>query len=117
MEKTNSNIEKDSKKPKQERIVLYCGVCGLPPEYCEFNPDFEKCKPWILQNCPNIYPELASSIIESNKIQTSEEKKEEVKMLPGGKVKKKEVPKIHISRTQRNKRKCVTVVQGLDKFG
>lgn len=43
-----------------DRKVLYCGACGLPPEYCEFNLDqFEKCKPWILQHCPNVYPELA----------------------------------------------------------
>jgi len=41
----------------------------------------------------------------------------EVKMLPGGKVKKKEKPIIHISRVQRNKRKYVTIVVGLDKFG
>ncbi|KAL6496524.1 hypothetical protein OROGR_029782 [Orobanche gracilis] len=38
--------------------VLYCGVCGLPPEYCEFGPDFEKCKPWLVQNAPDIYPDL-----------------------------------------------------------
>lgn len=38
--------------------ILYCGVCGLPPEYCEFGPDFNKCKPWIAANCPEIYPDL-----------------------------------------------------------
>ena len=38
--------------------VLYCGVCGLPAEYCEFGPDFEKCKPWLIQNAADIYPDL-----------------------------------------------------------
>jgi len=41
----------------------------------------------------------------------------EVKLLPGGKVKKKEKPTIHISRVQRNKRKYVTIIVGLEKFG
>eukprot|EP00271_Cylindrocystis_brebissonii_P015000 TRINITY_DN36836_c0_g1_i1.p2 TRINITY_DN36836_c0_g1~~TRINITY_DN36836_c0_g1_i1.p2 ORF type:complete len:209 (-),score=63.32 TRINITY_DN36836_c0_g1_i1:501-1127(-) len=40
------------------RKVQYCGVCGLPPEYCEFGPDFNKCKPWLLENAPEVYPEL-----------------------------------------------------------
>ncbi|XP_042751346.1 translation machinery-associated protein 22 isoform X2 [Lactuca sativa] len=38
--------------------VLYCGVCGLPAEYCEFGPDFEKCKPWLIQHAAEIYPDL-----------------------------------------------------------
>ncbi|KAF5208427.1 Translation initiation factor sui1 family protein [Thalictrum thalictroides] len=38
--------------------VLYCQVCSLPAEYCEFGPDFEKCKPWLIQNAPDIYPDL-----------------------------------------------------------
>lgn len=41
----------------------------------------------------------------------------DVKILPGGKVKKKEAAAITITRTQRNKRKFVTTVAGLDAFG
>lgn len=33
-------------------------VCGLPPEYCEFGPNFEKCKPWLRENFPDLYPNL-----------------------------------------------------------
>jgi len=110
--------------------ILYCGVCGLPPEYCEFGPSFEKCKPWLIENVPDLYPNL-------NKEEEGEEEKEakstgkrggkglvkpeapdsDVKLLPGGKVKKKEKPIIHISRVQRNKRKYVTIIIGLEKFG
>ncbi len=36
-----------------------CVGCGLPPEYCEFNEDFELCKPWIQKNMPDLYPDLA----------------------------------------------------------
>ena len=44
-------------KPQPVR-VLYCPVCSLPAEYCEFGPDFEKCKPWLIQNAPDLYPDL-----------------------------------------------------------
>jgi hypothetical protein len=33
-------------------------VCGLPAEYCEFGPDFNRCKPWLIEHCPEIYPSL-----------------------------------------------------------
>jgi len=41
--------------------MLYCGVCGLPPEYCEYGTSFDKCIPWLKQNVPDIekiYPQL-----------------------------------------------------------
>lgn len=34
----------------------------MPPEYCEFGPDFEKCKPWLIQNVPDLYPDLLNGI-------------------------------------------------------
>eukprot|EP00002_Diphylleia_rotans_P017838 TRINITY_DN3460_c0_g1_i2.p1 TRINITY_DN3460_c0_g1~~TRINITY_DN3460_c0_g1_i2.p1 ORF type:complete len:140 (+),score=26.87 TRINITY_DN3460_c0_g1_i2:62-481(+) len=38
--------------------VLYCAVCGLPAEFCEYGPSFEACKPWLIQHCPELYPHL-----------------------------------------------------------
>lgn len=32
--------------------VLYCGNCSLPIEYCEYHPDYDKCKQWLEQNLP-----------------------------------------------------------------
>jgi hypothetical protein len=80
----------------------------LPAEYCEFGPDFEKCKPWLIKNAPELYPDLVKEAAEKTTEQlegldiscekdltqtqgtTSDVKKdEEVKRLPGGKVKKK----------------------------
>eukprot|EP00249_Psilotum_nudum_P000880 c13046_g1_i1 orf=394-969(-) len=114
--------------------VLYCSVCSFPAEYCEFGPDFEKCKPWLLKNAPELYPELLKEAAEKTTEQldgldisgdkkeyitgsSSESKKEEFKTLPGGKVKKKEKPEVVIEKVVRNKRKCVTIVKGLDMFG
>ncbi|MCO5597354.1 hypothetical protein L7F22_051430 [Adiantum nelumboides] len=107
---------------------------SLPAEYCEFGPDFEKCKPWLIKNAPELYPDLVKE--EANRAadqlggleilsgpakiggSTSDLKlDEEVKTLPGGKVKKKEKPEVLVEKVVRNKRKCVTIVKGLDMFG
>eukprot|EP00270_Netrium_digitus_P017472 TRINITY_DN640_c0_g1_i1.p1 TRINITY_DN640_c0_g1~~TRINITY_DN640_c0_g1_i1.p1 ORF type:complete len:199 (+),score=63.46 TRINITY_DN640_c0_g1_i1:153-749(+) len=124
----------------QPRTVLYCAVCSMPPEYCEFSPDFEKCKPWLIANSPETYPELLAAVkevedkLENLTVKGSEvelppsaslpgkEKSqtpvdEEVKKLPGGRVKKKEKLEIVVEKATRNKRKSVTTVKGLDLFG
>lgn len=118
-----------SEKPEPVR-VLYCGVCGLPAEYCEFGSEFEKCKPWLIQNAPDLYPDLikeaeakeadkVSDQLQSTSIGggSSASKPEEVKRLPGGKIKKKEKQEIIIEKVTRNKRKCITTVKGLELFG
>ena len=41
--------------------VVYCGKCGLPPEYCEFSPksfDIEECKKWLKADHSQLYDEL-----------------------------------------------------------
>lgn len=129
--------EEMAEKPRPVQ-VLYCAVCSLPAEYCEFGPDFEKCKPWIIQNAPHLYPDLVKEIADKETEKTgeklqgmqisgdqadstasagSESKQEEVKRLPGGKIKKKEKPEVVVEKVVRNKRKCVTIVKGLDMFG
>lgn len=114
--------------------VLYCDVCSLPAEYCEFGPDFEKCKPWLIKNAPELYPDLVKEEADKTAEQlegleilgrptkgggsTSElRSEEEVKTLPGGKVKKKEKPEVVVEKVVRNKRKSVTIVKGLEMFG
>jgi density-regulated protein DRP1 len=43
------------------RAVVYCGACGMPPEYCEYGPDFEThCLPWLKQHHPDLCEELAA---------------------------------------------------------
>ncbi|OWM63401.1 translation machinery-associated protein 22 [Punica granatum] len=132
-----------AEKPQPVK-VLYCAACSLPAEYCEFGPDFEKCKPWLIKNAPDLYPDLLKEANEkgvdklSEQLQsvgissssgdgtasggatsgeTSTNKLEEVKRLPGGKIKKKEKQEVIIEKVVRNKRKCITVVKGLEMFG
>ncbi|KAM5547374.1 hypothetical protein ABKV19_001724 [Rosa sericea] len=126
-------------KPQPVR-VLYCAVCSLPAEYCEFGPDFEKCKPWLVQNAPELYPDLVRDATAKEADRVADQlnatgisfgsgdgatassgmiipPKEEVKRLPGGKVKKKEKLEVIIEKVTRNKRKCITTVKGLELFG
>lgn len=43
-------------KPVQ---VIYCGECGMPPEFCEYGPDFEShCNPWLKKNHPELHAKL-----------------------------------------------------------
>ncbi len=44
------------KDPAYPLTVVYCGVCGVPPEYCNFGPDWERCQVWIAANCPHLMP-------------------------------------------------------------
>ena len=34
--------------------------CSLPPEYCQYTSKFEKCKPWLRDNYPELYPQLVA---------------------------------------------------------
>ncbi|KAM7274455.1 hypothetical protein ACFE04_016321 [Oxalis oulophora] len=110
--------------------VLYCGVCSLPAEYCEFGgSEFEKCKPWLIQNAPDLYPDLIKDAkdvdnltdkLNSTGVSSSSggaTKPEEVKRLPGGKVKKKDRPEVIVEKVTRNKRKSITTIKGLELFG
>lgn len=100
--------------------ISYCGNCGLPYEYCEFYPEYEKCKLWLQQNLPTEFEKLHVSSGSLGDDDASEEKKRQKR---GGKgiiktKKKDEAPKqVCISRATRGKKKSVTVVTGLSAFG
>jgi len=97
--------------------VVYCGHCGLPPEYCEYFPDYDKCRQWLEANLPS---ELGKLSVEGG---TEEEKKGRQKRGGKGLVHTKKPTgkagpkKINVSRAPRGKRKSVTVVTGLGTWG
>nr|XP_048303223.1 density-regulated protein isoform X2 [Myodes glareolus] len=93
---TRNSAKLDSDYPLR---VLYCGVCSLPTEYCEYMPDVAKCRQWLEKNFPNEF----------------------AKLTVGGrgqiKQKKKTVPqKVTIAKIPRAKKKYVTRVCGLATF-
>jgi len=111
------------------RQVLYCPTDGFPPEYSEYLDSFSHALPWLYANCPEL-------VLTSKKKKTVEEyvasleNKEEIEMAShnskrGGagrpnKQLKKSGKKIDsfvtVERSQRQKRKFVTSVVGLDTF-
>ncbi|XP_065055195.1 density-regulated protein-like [Rhopilema esculentum] len=98
--------------------VLYCGVCGLPPEFCEYGPDFDKCKAWLEQHDPSLLTSIANMNLDSAEGDDKDNKKRQTR---GGKAnrqakKKTAVQKITITKEQRSKKKTVTVVNGLSTF-
>ncbi|KAJ2697442.1 Translation machinery-associated protein 22 [Coemansia sp. IMI 203386] len=111
--------------------IIYCGVCTLPPEYCEFSASRKKCEQWLLQTYPVEHARLYSdqAITEKMAMTTlSDEKvakeaakmekaisKEEARMAR--ELEKKMASKVVIRRVERNKRKRVTTVTGLEVFG
>ncbi|CAG8447120.1 8623_t:CDS:2 [Ambispora leptoticha] len=109
--------------------VIYCGVCTLPPEYCEFGPTLDKCKKWLQEKHPELYERLhpisaveeqlaGTSLSETNKQSNDSEEKKKAKEAAKieRELKKKRASKIIITRIARNKRKCVTSVNGLENF-
>ncbi|KAK4337188.1 hypothetical protein RND71_044014 [Anisodus tanguticus] len=38
--------------------VIYCGICSLPLEYCQYYPTYEKCKEWLETNLPDEFNKL-----------------------------------------------------------
>jgi density-regulated protein DRP1 len=41
--------------------VIYCSKCGMPPEYCEYGPDYERvCEPYLKKKYPELYSKLRS---------------------------------------------------------
>ena len=42
--------------------VEYCGLCGLPPEYCEYGSEPDKCKEWLKENIPDLYEDLVQQV-------------------------------------------------------
>ncbi|OTA23508.1 hypothetical protein BTJ68_13885 [Hortaea werneckii EXF-2000] len=41
--------------------VVYCGVCSLPPEYCEYGGTTKKCSDWLAQHHPSLHATLYSA--------------------------------------------------------
>ncbi|KAF2750828.1 density-regulated protein DRP1 [Sporormia fimetaria CBS 119925] len=112
--------------PKQ---VVYCGVCSLPPEYCEFGGTVKKCEEWLKEHHPEMHSKYYSAeAIEQNMSALSVDAQKRAEKDAQKKAAKaataearaqeqRATSKVVIKRIERNKRKYVTAVQGLEHFG
>ncbi|PAV18595.1 density-regulated DRP1 [Pyrrhoderma noxium] len=112
-------------KPVQ---VLYCAVCSYPPEYCEFGQHLTKCKEWLQKAHPNLFNKYYSeealqakigtlSLEAQQKLEQDMEKAEKKAEKKESEAKKKQQEsQVFIKRIERNKRKYVTSIYGLEVF-
>ncbi|KAG8164993.1 hypothetical protein KVR01_005268 [Diaporthe batatas] len=108
--------------------VLYCGVCTLPPEYCEYGGTVKKCQEWLQKNHKDLYEAIwsaealaASTANLSVEAQKRAEKDALKKTAKAEAAEQKQADKraasvVTIKRIERNKRKYVTSVSGLEAF-
>lgn len=87
-------------------------------QYCEYYPEYEKCKTWLEKNLPTEFEKVK---IDDEAGDGDDDDKKRQKRGGKGlmKIKKKEevTKKITVSRAPRGKKKSVTVVTGLSTFG
>ena len=100
---------------KYPLTVVYCGKCGLPPEYCEWAPkafDYELCKKWLAEEHPDLhaklYPVAPEGTEESKEDDQPKKKKKAVKIAVE--------QKIRVIRLNRGKNKIVCQIIGLETF-
>lgn len=108
------------------RKTTYCDVCTFPPEYCEFGPSLKRCKDWLQEEHADIFEKLYNNAEsqpttlstekeealskDMQKKQAKEEAKQERELL------KKLSSKVTIKRIERNKRKHIILISGLEVF-
>jgi len=113
----------------QARDVVYCGVCTLPPEYCEFGGTAKKCEEWLKICHADMHGRLYSEEMLSANLSTlsvsareraakdAAKKEAKAALAESRNLERKAAAKVQIRRVERNKRKYVTVVSGLEAHG
>ncbi|KAJ6088265.1 Translation machinery-associated protein 22 [Penicillium sp. IBT 16267x] len=113
----------------QARHIVYCGVCTLPPEYCGFGGTAKKCEEWLKDEEPELWNQLHSEdalnanlsalSVSAQQRAAKDAAKKEAKAAQNEArdVERKAASKVIIKRVERNKRKYVTVISGLEVFG
>ncbi|PGH08024.1 translation machinery-associated protein 22 [Blastomyces parvus] len=113
----------------QARHIVYCGVCSLPPEYCEFGGTAKKCEQWLKDYHSDLHEKLYSDETITANLNTlslsareraakdAAKKEAKAALAESRDQERKAAAKIQIRRVERNKRKYVTVVSGLEAHG
>ncbi|RDA90381.1 hypothetical protein CP533_5645 [Ophiocordyceps camponoti-saundersi (nom. inval.)] len=122
----------DAEQPEAEpqgRHIIYCGVCSLPPEYCEYGGTVKKCQEWLQSNQPDMYGRIwsaealeAATASLSVEAQARAAKDAQKKTAKAEAAEQKQADKlakslVTIKRIERNKKKFVTAIVGLEAFG
>ncbi|KAJ8454617.1 hypothetical protein ONZ51_g9566 [Trametes cubensis] len=123
-----SNEEGPSVEPTPPVQVIYCQVCSFPVEYCEFGSSLTRCKEWLQKTNQQLYDKYYSeealqakigtlSLEAQEKLEKDTAKKEaKAEAKAETALKKKMASTVTIKRIERNKRKHVTSIHGLENF-
>ncbi|KAH9236133.1 hypothetical protein K456DRAFT_1890850 [Colletotrichum gloeosporioides 23] len=132
------NDKSETSGEPQGRHVIYCGVCTLPPEYCEYGGTVKKCQEWLQKNQPELYQRIWSAVrylrriitealeaataslsVDAQKRAAKDAQKKTAKAEAAEAKQADKLAKstVTIKRIERNKRKFVTSVSGLERFG
>ncbi|RPD67415.1 eukaryotic translation initiation factor 1-like protein [Lentinus tigrinus ALCF2SS1-7] len=115
-------------EPTPPKEVLYCQVCTFPVEYCEFGSSLTRCKEWLQKANVELYNKFYSeealqakigtlSLEAQEKLEKDTAKKEaKAEAKADAALKKKMASQVTIKRIERNKRKHVTAIHGLEAF-
>ncbi|KXH39541.1 translation machinery-associated protein 22 [Colletotrichum nymphaeae SA-01] len=123
------NDKSETSGEPQSRHVTYCGVCTLPPEYCEYGGTVKKCQDWLEKKHPDLFARIwsaealeqatASLSVDAQKRAAKDAQKKAAKAeaAEAKQADKLANSMVTIKRIERNKRKYVTSVSGLESFG
>lgn len=102
-------------------VVKYSPISGLPAEFCEYSATFKKELPWLRENAPEV---LSAEQLEGGEESGAaggggeEMSKRAAKNAVGAKIAKESTKenkvRVIIAKIQRQKRKFVTAVAGMD---
>lgn len=131
-EKASNNNDDDANSAPKFKTVVYCPVDTFPPEYCEYGPLFNDCKPWLAENCPTLwltkFNRTMEDFLEAERqiaagvegITLEAEGREKTVKRKGKKkveeFKSKANALVYISKSSRKGRKRLTFVTGLEDF-
>lgn len=128
------------------QIINLLDLTIVDSQYCEYYPEYDKCKQWLERNLPNEFEKMKLgkykktpkifqsnnlflndimfwSITEDGSTEAGGGEDEKKRQKRGGKgmlktKKKEDIPRlVTVSRAPRGKKKSVTVVTGLSTFG
>lgn len=137
--------EESNSKPSYPLKVFYCGNCSLPPEYCDFSSDTDRCREWLEKYLPDEFNRIMTCTGTAGGDDSDEKKRQKRGGKGMVKSKKKDdgpkqvnrlqnnifinsksqkqfiyvcigIVQVCLSRAPRGKKKSVTVVTGLSTF-
>ncbi|KAG0700934.1 translation initiation factor SUI1 [Suillus ampliporus] len=123
-----SSSDQQEPQPVRPLQVLYCQICTFPPEYCEFGSSLTRCKEWLQGAHTQLFEKYYSdealqskigtlSLAAQAKLEKDTAKKEaKAEAKADAALKKKMASQVSIKRIERNKRKHVTAIHGLEAF-